>query len=177
MAAHSPFASAAQTAGCIRLLRFYLPRLLAPQPRPLPELWCYATALQQLGKSVLANKQLTSQPLQAEHRLVRQRLACLRRLLWGQSDVPQQLPSLSLEATNWPKVQVLLRQTMPHIERLLLEDQQAWYKKTVPPAEKSHEPAGQRPAAEVGTPVWERRFEGAVKALEGLLDGLGRIRS
>jgi hypothetical protein len=109
-----------RTAKRLRLVRFYLPWLLAVDGHPSPDLWWQAAALQQLANAVLDHPDEMGKSLAGEYELLVLRLDRLRVRLWAQLCLPVDRRDLRQEAADWHVVQQLLHQTMPVVEDLLL---------------------------------------------------------
>lgn len=110
---------AALPAERLRLVRFYLPRLLATEAHPSPEHWWFAFSLWQLGETALYEHSLAGHLQAAESQLLHKRLYRLQQRIWDQLCIPAHQRTLSQETISWEQVQLSLMQTMPLVECLL----------------------------------------------------------
>jgi hypothetical protein len=98
----------------LRLLQFYLPRLLTHDAPVGQEQWLQAWALQQLGEAVW-----TAPGEGVPHPLVLARLARLARLakcIASEMRLPEHQREVGPDGPVWQRVQSYLRQTMPVVE-------------------------------------------------------------
>lgn len=98
----------------LRLLQFYLPRLLT-RDAPVGEAqWLQAWALQQLGEAVW-----TAPGEGAPHPLMLARLARLAKCLASEMRLPEHQREVGPDGPGWQRMQSYLRQTMPVVEARL----------------------------------------------------------
>lgn len=98
----------------LRLLQFYLPRLLTRDVPVGEEQWLQAWALQQLGEAVW-----TTPGQGAPHPLVLARLARLAKCIASEMRLPEHQRKVRPDGLVWQRVQSYLRQTMPAVEAQL----------------------------------------------------------
>jgi hypothetical protein len=98
----------------LRLLQFYLPRLLTHNAPVEEEQWLQAWALQQLGEAVW-----TVPGEEAPHPLVLARLARLAKCIASEMLLPEHQREVRPDSIVWQRVQSYLRQTMPAVEARL----------------------------------------------------------
>lgn len=106
---NDPFSSLA--ARRLRLLQFYLPRLLTRGAPVGEEQWLQAWALQQLGEAVW-----TAPGEGAPHPLVLARLARLAKCIASEMRLPEHQREVGPDGPVWQRVQSYLHQTMPVVE-------------------------------------------------------------
>ena len=98
----------------LRLLQFYLPRLLT-RDAPVGEAqWLQAWALQQLGEAVWTTPGQGAPPA-----LVLARLARLAKCIASEMLLPEHQREVRPDGLVWQRVQSYLRQTMPVVEARL----------------------------------------------------------
>ena len=119
MEANQPTLAETTAVRQLRLVRFYLPRLLALEGHPPPEWWWYALSLQQLAESVLNPRSTFGQPQPLEHRRALHWLRRAHRSLWSQLALPPDWRELKHEAATWEVVQRLLARALPLVEARL----------------------------------------------------------
>jgi hypothetical protein len=108
------------TARRLRLVGFYLPRLLVPVRHPAPEQWLQALSLWQLAEAVLRKPHWPDRlRLAGEEEVALHRLDRLRAHLWAQLSIAPERRDLYQESADWEWAQVLLRQTLALVEARL----------------------------------------------------------
>lgn len=98
----------------LRLLQFYLPRLLTRDGPVGEEQWLQAWALQQLGEAVWTTPGQGAPPA-----LVLARLARLAKCIASEMLLPEHQREVRPDGLVWQRVQSYLRQTMPAVEAQL----------------------------------------------------------